>query len=204
MRGFESRRGLMSIDAIRIGCAILSGLLLVAGTIPYIRDVLSRTTHPNIVSWVGWSLLTTITIVAQFAKGTNLSLVVPIASTIGTATIAVLGIRYGYAKFNTLDKVCFVLGVVAIISWIATKEPLSAIIISIIADILFLLPTSIKSYRLPHSETMMTYVLLSAGALFGLLSSNNLELQNILYPVYLFLAYASTVCILIVRRNPAT
>jgi len=189
------------MEEIRIVFGILSGCLLVAGALPYIIDVWNNRTRPNVISWAGWTFLTVITTVAQVAKGADLSIIVPIASTIGTGIVATLGVRYGYTKFSILDKTCFTLGIIAILVWILTKEPLTAIVISVIADILFLLPTSVKAYREPNTETAFTYILFATGAFLGLLSSAQLDLQDMIYPIYLMVAYSSTTCILLIRRK---
>lgn len=199
MRGFESRPGLM--DNVRIVLGALSGILLVAGSIPYIRDVINKTTRPNVVSWGGWTLFSAIVAVAQIAKGADMSVLVPIGSTLGTGIVAVLGIKYGYVQFSKLDKVCFMLGAAAIAIWFVTGEPLTAIVIAIIADAFFLLPTSVKAYRTPLTETALSYVLYIVASIFGLLALTDLRLQNVLFPIYLIFAYGSTVIILLVRRK---
>ena len=168
-----------------IALGIFSSLFLIAASVPYIFDILKKRARPNLVSWIGWTFLTTIGAAAQIAKGPSLSVLVPIILTFSELTIVILALRHGHAKFNTTDKICFALAALAVALWAITKEPLIALGLSLLADFIVGIPTILKTYRDPRSETVLPWVLYAVGPLLGLFASSNFELQNVLYPAYL-------------------
>ncbi len=176
----------MEIETVRAILGVSAGILSIAAFFPYLRDILKGTTRPSLVSWSGWTLLTGIATAAQFTKGAGWSIVVPLASTIGTALVTVLAIKRGYTKFTTTDKICFSLAGLAIILWALTREPLVALILSLVADVIVAIPTILKTYRDPSSETKSTWLLFALGAIIGAFSSADLKLHNLLFPIYLF------------------
>jgi len=171
--------------SLSILIAVASVIALIAGIVPYIFDVLAKRARPNIVSFGGWTLLTVIGSAAQIAKGADLSVVVPIISSIGTGIVFLLAIRYGYTKFNLVDKISIPLALLAMALWLITNEPLTALILSVIADGIVAIPTLVKTYRDPTSETPFPWFMFAIGSALGIAALSNFDLHNILFPIYL-------------------
>jgi hypothetical protein len=163
----------------------ISVVLMLGSMYPYIRDIYKKTTKPDLVSWAGWALLSGIATAAQFAEGASYSVVVPLLSTLGNLTILVLGFRIGHSKFTHLDTLCFGLGLGTIFLWMITSDPVLALYMAALADFVVSVPTIVKAYKKPKSETPSAYFLFAAGSVFGLLASSNAEAQNVIYPLYL-------------------
>ena len=152
---------------------------------PYIRDIFKKTTKPDVVSWVGWALLTGIAAAAQLSAGASYSVVVPIFATLGNIAVIIVGIKFGYTKFSRLDMFCFGLGLGSVFLWMITADPILAIYLLIVADFIVTIPTIVKTYYKPGTETASAYLLFSFAALLGLLASSNAEPQNVAYPLYI-------------------
>jgi flagellar biosynthesis protein FliP len=170
----------------QIGAELFSALLILAGVVPYIRSILKREVRPNLVSWAGWTLLTTIAAAAQISKGASLSVLIVLMSTLGTGAVAVLAIKLGYTKFSRLDIVCFLLAGLAMILWWVTNEPLVAIGLALTADFIVAVPTIVKTYKDPASETAFPWIIFAVGAGIGTATSSSYALHNLLFPLYLF------------------
>ena len=82
------------------------------------------------------------------------------------------------------DKLCFVLALAAIIFGLLTKEPLVALAISVLADIIASIPTIVKTYRDPYSEAVFPWFLVIV-ALLGAISTIKLNTANLIYPFYM-------------------
>ena len=83
-----------------------------------------------------------------------------------------------------------------VILWIITDNPNLAIIFSITADGFAALPTVVKSFKFPETESMVTYLLASFGALLTLLTIDTWKLEFFAFPLYIFiLCLTSTILI---------
>ncbi len=169
------------------GLGIVAGLLQVSSIIPYAKDILKGSTRPNVVSFVIWTLIEVVAMVAQFSAGASWSVILLIATTFNTSLVVVLCFMgYGYKKYGLLDKFCFVLAIAAIILWQVTRQPLVAIVLAVLADILASVPTIVKTYHDPHSEMVLPWFMIVVAAVLGIISTTKLNAANLVYPIYLF------------------
>lgn len=176
-----------------------ASILLLALIVPYIRSVTRGTTRPSAVSWFGWALLFAIATAAQASKGIDWSLAVPLISTISTTIIAFTALRLGRAVWTRVDGICIVLATLAIVLWAITKEPLTAIIFSMIADLAVTIPTIVKTYQDSTSEPATLWVLYVIGITLELIATRDLTIYNLLFPVYTVLG--STIIMLLALRG---
>ena len=167
-----------------------ASLLLLALIVPYIKSIITSTTRPSAVSWFGWALLFIIATAAQASKGIDWSLAVPLISTVSTTVIAFTALYMGRAVWTRADGVCIALATLAIILWAITKEPLTAIILSVIADLSVTAPTIIKTYQDPASEPSTLWVLYVIGVTLELVATQDFTIYNLLFPVYTVLGSA--------------
>lgn len=161
-----------------------ASILLLALIVPYIRSIIRSTTRPSAVSWFGWALLFAIATAAQASKGVDWSLAVPLISTVSTTIIAFTALYMGRVVWIRADGVCIVLGTLAIILWAITREPLTALVLSMIADLSITAPTIIKTYQDPASEPASLWVLYVIGVTLELVATQQFTIYNLLFPVY--------------------
>ncbi|MFA6519355.1 MAG: hypothetical protein WCT41_00810 [Candidatus Paceibacterota bacterium] len=161
-----------------------ASILLLALIVPYIRSIVTSTTRPSAVSWFGWATLFIIATAAQASKGIDWSLAVPFISSISTTIIAFTALYMGRAVWTRADGICIVLAVLAIILWAITKEPLAALVLSMIADLSVTVPTIIKTYQDPSSEPAALWVLYVIGVTLEVAATQSFTVYNFLFPVY--------------------
>lgn len=163
--------------------AVLAGVLTIISVVPYVRDMIKGTTRPNIVSWGLWCLIQAIFAAAQFAEGASLSIVLPIVEVVTVGLVVVLGFMgYGYKKYRPLDFICLALALGAIVLWQITSDPMLALWLSVAADILAAVPTFIKAYRDPESETISAYALVALSAIAAAFATDIIDIPNLLWP----------------------
>jgi len=181
---------------------ILSGVIQIAAIVPYIRDMLRGTTRPNIVSWGIWTFEVLITLSAQLSAGASWSLILLISATIINITVVMLGIfGWGYKKFGWIEGICLTLSVGALVLWHITAMPLVAIMFAIAADGIAYIPTIVKAYRDPRSETASFWFLLGIVGLLSAVSSINLNVANLAFPLYYMLINFVSWGIVIIGRK---
>ncbi|HEV8677542.1 MAG TPA: hypothetical protein VN701_01805 [Candidatus Paceibacterota bacterium] len=185
-----------------IAMAVAASVLTVISAVPYVRDMVKGTTKPNIVSWGLWTLIQGIFTAAQFSAGASLSIVLPAVEVVSTGLIVVLGlIGYGYKKYRPLDFICLALAFGAIVLWQVTRDPLVALWLSVAADFCAAVPTLVKAYRDPKSETPLAYLLVALSAIAAAFATLIINLPNMLWPAYIFVINGATLTLILLGKR---
>jgi hypothetical protein len=183
---------------------VLAGLIAVADTIPYARDMLRGTTRPHRGSWLIWSLLAIIVCLSQQADGASWSLVRAGTQAILTLLIFLLAIRLGHGAVTTPELITIAVAIAGAAGWIIADQPLVATVCVVLADLIgaaLMLP---KTYHHPESETLATFALASLGGALATASISTLDLSLLLYPAYYCLINAATALLIYHRRRLLT
>lgn len=184
--------------------AVIAGLIAIVATLPYIVDTTKGKTHPNIITWFTWGLLSGVTAVAAGASGAVQTAI--FASLLAACDIAIVlaGLRSGIRRYTIFDVICQILAIIGIILWRITNEPALAILLNIISDLIGALPTYRHIWHDPHRETLSTFVLAMFSALVAIIAIENYKFTSAGYPIYIFFSATSfAVLILLHRRHSA-
>lgn len=167
---------------------ILGGLISGLSYIPYIKDVLAKKTRPERASWIIWATLTAIAFFSQLAKGATSSLWLPFFETLGTSIVFLLSIKNGVGGATKRDIFILISAAIGLVLWYFTKEPAVALYIVIAVDATGTIPTIIKSYQEPETETFITWIMVTIAGIFAMFSVGKLDLILLSYPFYIFAA----------------
>ena len=173
---------------------ILTVFINIIWWVLYIIDTLKWKTKPNRVSWWIWAaaplIWTAATLYSQwfvwsvlpvFVAG-FIPLLIFISSFIN---------KNSYWKLTKIDYLCLVFAVLALVLWLITNNPLLAIVFAVLADWLAAIPTLIKMYYLPDTESISPYLSGFLAASTSLLVIENWVLEEYLFPSYLVLWWLS-------------
>jgi hypothetical protein len=181
--------------------ALLGGVFVVIGDGTYVIQTFRGRARPNLVTWGLWMAAPLIAFGGEVTGGVGLQSV--LAFTTGflpmLVVIAALMRRNTIWKIGKLDIVCGVLSVLALLGWLATRANDIAITLAIAADALAGVPTVIKSYRNPESESPWAYVGSLAGAVITVLTISDWSFREFAFPIYL-VGLNSTLAFLILFR----
>jgi hypothetical protein len=105
-------------------------------------------------------------------------------------------------KIRRLDYVCGAMSLAGTATWLATRNGVVAIVAAIAADFLAGIPTMIKSWRNPESESVMSYVgaVLNAGIL--LLTVHHWTTEVAAFPLFIFISASVEVLLVGFRLGP--
>lgn len=184
--------------AILGAVAVIVGLI---GYIPYYRDVLRGTTKPHPFSWIGFALLLGITFFAQIATGAGPGAWVNGISALGVFGVAILALTRGEKNVTTFDWVCFVGGLLGIVLWHLTSNPLTAVVVVTTVDVVVFLPTYRKAYLKPHEETASLFVLSTLKYFISLFALSSFNFTTALFPISLVISNGAFVLLLFLRRQ---
>lgn len=179
-----------------------SAILITGSGIPYIRDILRLKTKPERATWFIWSILLLIAFFAQVAKGGTWSLLATGPDCLVVIAIFILSIKYGVGGTTKLDIFALVGAGVGLVLWYLTNEPLLALLITILIDICAALPTIVKTYKDPGSETFIAYIGAGTGGLLGALAVGKLNFSLLLFPLWIFvLNYSIAITYILGKRK---
>jgi len=160
---------------------------------PYIVDTLKGKTKPERATWFIWSVLGSVAFVAQMQLGATWSLLFTGLDTAGCMLAFALSIRYGVGGWTMLDKIALAIAAVGVAVSVLAHAPVVALLGVIAADASGSFLTIRKAFLMPDSETTISWLLVSVGALCSILLVRSLDVVLILYPAYLLVANAGVV-----------
>ena len=181
---------------------VLAGVIGVADTVPYVRDIVRGTTRPHRGTWLIWSVLAVVVFLSQRADGAQWSLVMAGSQAVLMTLIFALAIRRGVGGVATGDLVMLGIACGGIAGWLVADEPFVATACVVAADLIGLAMMVPKTWVDPDSETLSTFVLASVSGALAAGSVGALDAALLLYPVYFCLGNGA-LAFLIVRRRAA-
>ena len=113
--------------------------------------------------------------------------------------LLVMTIIYGVGGATKLDKYCLVLGILALLVYVTTRNGLLTISLGILADLIGYIPTFVKTYHQPSSEDPVFFTIEGLASLLGVFAVWQLS-AAILLPLYFTLCSAA-VDLLIFRKQ---
>jgi len=180
---------------------IVAIVIALVGYIPYIKDCIKGKNKPHIVSWFIWTLVSFLAFGIQFFNKGGIGSFVNLFMGIICTIIFIFGLKNGTKDIKKVDIVAFILALIAIILWLVVKEPLWSIILVVFIDIMSFLPTMLKGWRKPWTETAITFLLSGIKNGLSIYALESLSLITVLYPGYSLSANFLFVGMLFLRRR---
>lgn len=181
---------------------LVSAAISVYGSAAYIRDTLKGTTKPNRVSFGLWALAPLIGTAAALSADADgwatvrifmsglMPLLIFLASFINPQS---------FWKLTTFDFLCGAFSVLALIIWVLADSPIMAILFAAIADGFATIPTLVKAWKYPETETGITYVMSFIAAIIIIPAIPVWNIENAAFQIYLLVA--NTLLMLAVYRK---
>jgi len=173
---------------------LLGGILALIAAIPYIKDTVKGSTKPNKATWLIWVSLQLIALFAQFSAGGRDSLLLTVGDLIASSTILFLAFFKGETKWHYIDMIAIIGAILGLLLWRILNQPFWALILTVFVDFCGVAPTIRKSFSEPESETLITWVLVGIGAIFGAIAVGQWNFTLLIYPAYLVIANFGVAC----------
>ncbi len=175
----------------------LSGVLALAATIPYLRDIVRGRTKPRLVSWLVWSVLVGISSAAAFATRQLPAGVLSLCDALACGLVVLLGYKHGDRTLGRLDVACLLGACMAVGLWGLLESPAVAAVVIVVTDFLGAIPTFRHSWLRPYEETWLAFALSGLSGAVTLLAANFGVLTAIVYPLYILVANLIIVILLL-------
>ncbi len=166
---------------------IIGAIIQLIGTIVYIKEMIYGRVKPNRVTRLMRAIAPLIGTVAAISDGVRRAILPIFVAGFWPLLVFITSLfnPRAYRKLGKFDYICGAFSILALILRRATQEPLLAIIFSIISDFFAAIPTIIKSWDHPESESIATYStgLLSASTAF--FAMQTYSISEIIFPIYI-------------------
>lgn len=169
---------------------IYIGLVIdLVGSFFYLKSIIYGSTKPNLISWFIWMLAPFIGAFFQIKAGAGLSVLPVFMAGVGPFFVIMLSIfnKNAYWKIAPFDMYCGFLSLLALMFYIFTRNLGISILFAIMSDCLAGIPTIIKSYKFPESETGSIYIAGIIMNIFGLLTITNWIFSIYSFSIYIIL-----------------
>lgn len=192
---------------------VVAGLVGLLAFGPYIMATLLGVTRPNRATWAIWSLVGVMLATSYFsASGERVTIWVPISYVIGPIVTALLSIWYGVGGWTRLDRLCLIIAAISAVMWWLTGQPVLALLLNLLVDLVGVIPTLRKAYNEPESEDRLAWTMSCLANGLNVLALNPFRIAEwtfaeSVYPLYMFVAVGLVTSFIYVRgyqlRPPA-
>lgn len=168
---------------------ILGAIIAAIGSLSYLIDTVKGKVKPNKVSFLLWSIAPLIAFVAELKQGVGLQALMTFVVGFLPLTIFIASFfnKKSEWKLNRFDLTCGALSLIGLVLWYLTKSGNVAIAFSILADGLAALPTVVKSFNFPETESAWPYFASAISALITLLTVQVWDLATVGFPLYILI-----------------
>jgi hypothetical protein len=148
------------LPVINVHFVYLGAAIGAVGSLAYMRDTLRGTTQPNRVTWLLWAFAPLLASAVELRSGVGLR-------TLTTFIIGFMPLLVFIASFHNpasiwkirrIDYACGAMSLAGTAAWLVTQNGVVAIAAAIAADFLAGVPTMMKSWTHPESESVSSYV----------------------------------------------
>lgn len=189
------------MDWIKWSMGGVAMVLAIAGFVPYIVQVLNGRVKPHVFSWLIWGLTTTIVFFAQLQADGGIG-AWPIGVS-GFITLYVAFLAYlkrGDASSTVLDWWFLAAALASLPLWYLTQDPLWAVIILTVVDVLGFGPTARKAYHHPFEESRAFFLLIILRNACAIIALEAYSLATVLFPFVMALACVLLLAMMQYRR----
>ncbi len=136
-----------------------------------------------------------------FANGDTNGIYLASAQLLGSIAMFYLSLKRGMGGNTRLDWVVFAMAIGSLIIWQTTNIAFLGLAMSIVTDFIGFVPTLVKTWKYPETEEWKFYMSDVVASFFSILSILAFSLENLAFPVYIFLINTTSVVMILGRKK---
>ncbi len=178
---------------------IVGFILNLIGGASYFIDTVKGKIQPNRVTWFLWVLAPLIAFTAEIKQGVGIQSLMTLGVGLSPAFIFAASFYNKKAvwKLKRFDYICGVFSLIGLLLWYITKIGNIAILFSLLADALASVPTIVKSYTHPESESYIEFLFAFFSAVLTVLTIRLWNFATYAFPIYILCINA--VCVILIK-----
>jgi hypothetical protein len=166
---------------------IVGAIIGALGSLHYLIDTIKGRVKPNRVTFFLWALAPLIAFSAEISKGVGIQSLMTFSVGFFPLVIFLASFlnKKSVWKLHTLDFAFGGFSLLGLLLWYITKEGNIAILFSVLADGLAAVPTIVKSFNHPETESAWPYSTAFVNAGLTLLTIKVWDFAHYAFPVYI-------------------
>ena len=168
--------------------AYVAAVINVLGTLTYVVDVFRGKARPNRVTWGVLTIAPMIAFASMLSQGVGMAQSI-VTFSVGFSPflifISSFLVKHPAWQLKRFDIGCGVLSLFGLLLWWITGEGNVAIIFSILADGLAFLPTLVKAYYHPETESPWAFMVSQIATIMVLLTVKIWNFENVGFQLYI-------------------
>lgn len=180
----------------------LSSLVLsVVGHALYIRSIFAYGVKPHPFTWLLFTVLDGTVFLVQFLNGGGPGAWLLGLTTVFGGIVFLISIAKGEKRIARIDWICLLAAFLGIVTWIATKNPLYAVLIACITELIAKAPTFRKSYLRPHEESLTIWISGIINFTLAISALTSITFTTALFPLVIIITNVMLVAMILLRRR---
>jgi hypothetical protein len=161
-------------------------VITLVGYFFYFKDVFYGNTRPNFVSWFFWMLGPFIGVFFQIKAGAGLSILPVFFAGFGPFVVIIVSLwkKNIFWEISKLDIFCGIFALMALVFYMFTHNLGISVFFAILTDGFAAIPTLLKSWKFPETETAAVYLTGILNNIFALFI-----IKNWIFTIYSFSIY---------------
>lgn len=170
----------------------------------YIWSTARGSTSPNRVTWFMWAVIPVPALLVELRSGVGVrSLITFVACIYPLMVFAVSFVNtQAVWRIGKADWTCGALAAIGTTVWATTNVNAIGLAAALSADVVAGVPTFVKSWRRPESESISAYIGSASGSLLTLLTVHQFTAAQVAFPLLLFSVGALEVLLVGGRIGP--
>lgn len=187
-------------------CGLLAGVVSAFAFVPYLYSI-TQGTKPSLATWTIWTIVGLLTCSSYLSanEGWVSTAWVAVVYVIAPFITALMTWWYGarYTGLDTVEIVCMCGALCGVFIWLSTHSAFAALMVFIVIDCVGVVPTVVKSFRDPYSESLLAWSCSLVGCSLNLcaIEVGHWSIAEASYPVYLALSVWMTCATIVFRRR---
>ena len=181
--------------------AALAIIFMMIRYVFYFTSIAKGETRPHSFSWFVWGVVVVIGAFAQLElDSSGFSGWTLMTVGVSCLLIAVISVFIGEKNITKGDWLTFLAALSAIPVWQITKEPMFALAIVMVIDILSYYPTMRKTWVDPTTEPALSTFTCAARYFCIMMAVSEFTLETVLYPAFLMVLDLGFAFLIVLRR----
>jgi hypothetical protein len=162
------------------------------GSAKYIFDTIRGVTKPNRVTWLLWAIAPVIATAAALSDGAGWAILPAFMS--GFCPFLIFRASFfnknSYWQLSKLDYVCGAFATASLVFFAVSGNAVLTIILTILVDTFAAIPTLIKSYKYPETESGLFYVIGMLTQATGFIAMRTWSFSESAFGIFVFVLNA--------------
>jgi hypothetical protein len=189
---------------IDVHFVFLGAAISLIGSVLYAKDTFRGLTQPNRVTWILWTVAPMLAFASEIHQGVGLQSVMTF--TIGLGPLIVLCASFANKnavwKIGPFDIACGIASCLGLLLWLLSSNDTVALASFMTADALAGLPTIVKSWKAPETESANTYLGAFISALLTLATVTKWTSAVVAFPIQIAVFNALQISLISGRLGP--